>query len=140
VNRLRPESAPRRSAFRQEIEARRQGEDRERLRLETIAKKRAEEEARNYEERCAKEEEQETLRKQSLAKNRVPLTVAQERALKPGDSFKEGVDCPEMILVPAGSFVMGAPKGQGNDNERPAHEVTIAKPFAVAKSALTFDE
>ncbi len=44
-----------------------------------------------------------------------------------------------MVVVPAGRFLMGSPAGQGND-ERPAHEVTIARPFAVAKFALTFDE
>ena len=72
--------------------------------------------------------------------NLTALTAAQERALKAGDSFNEGADCPEMIVVPAGRFTMGSPEGQGNDSERPAHEVTIAKPFAVAKFTLTFDE
>ena len=72
--------------------------------------------------------------------NVTALTAAQERALKAGDSFKEGADCPEMIVVPAGRFMMGSPAGQGDDDERPQHEVTIAKPFAVAKFALTFDE
>ena len=38
-----------------------------------------------------------------------PLTTAQEQALKPRDSFKECTDCPEMIVVPAGSFMMGSP-------------------------------
>ena len=42
--------------------------------------------------------------------------------------------------MPAGRFMMGSPEGQGNDSERPQHEVTIAKPFAVAKFELTFDE
>ncbi len=69
-----------------------------------------------------------------------PLTTAEERALKLGTSFKEGADRPEMIVVPAGRFLMGSLSGQGNDNEGPQHEVTIAKPFAVAKFALTFDE
>jgi len=68
------------------------------------------------------------------------LTAAQERALRAGDSFKECGDCPEMIFVPGGRFVMGSPPGQGSDFEHPKHEVTIAKPFAVAKFALTFDE
>jgi formylglycine-generating enzyme required for sulfatase activity len=72
--------------------------------------------------------------------NLTALTAAQERALKPGDPFKEGSDCPEMIVVPAGRFLMGSPEGQGNDRERPQHEVTLTKPFAVAKFELTFDE
>jgi formylglycine-generating enzyme required for sulfatase activity len=45
-----------------------------------------------------------------------------------------------MIVVPAGRFTMGSPEGQGLANEHPAHEVSIARPFAVAKFALIFDE
>jgi formylglycine-generating enzyme required for sulfatase activity len=72
--------------------------------------------------------------------NVTALTTAQERALKPGDSFKECRDCPEMVVIPVGHFIMGSPYGQGRDSEHPQHEVTIAKPFAVAKFELTFDE
>jgi formylglycine-generating enzyme required for sulfatase activity len=98
-------------------------------RLEAEAKKRAE------------DEERERLRKEAIAKrDAAPLTAAEERALKPGDSFKEGEACPAMIVVPAGLFLMGSPASQGYDSERPQHEVNIARPFAVAKFALTFDE
>ncbi|MBV8794269.1 MAG: SUMF1/EgtB/PvdO family nonheme iron enzyme [Hyphomicrobiales bacterium] len=90
----------------------------------------------------AEAEERERPRKEALAKNRAPLTAALERALKPGDSFKEGADCPEMVVVPPGRFLMGSPEGEGDKFgcEQPQHEVTIARPFAVAKFALTFDE
>jgi formylglycine-generating enzyme required for sulfatase activity len=64
-----------------------------------------------------------------------PLTATQERALKTGDAFKECTDCPEMIVVPAGRFLMGSPAGQGDNFEHPQHEVTIAKPFAVLSSS-----
>ena len=111
----------------------------ERRELEAEAKRRAEEEER-VREANRKAAEQKRLREEALANQRAPLTAAQERALEAGNSFKEGVDCPEMIVVPAGRFTMGSPAGQGFDDERPAHEVTIAKPFAVAKFALTFDE
>ena len=76
------------------------------------------------------------------------LTGEAEQALKPKNSFREcaaeqGKDyCPEMVVVPAGSFMMGSPpteKGR-NTNEGPRHNVTIAKPFAVSKFELTFDE
>ncbi|MGB6537893.1 MAG: SUMF1/EgtB/PvdO family nonheme iron enzyme [Xanthobacteraceae bacterium] len=71
------------------------------------------------------------------------LTAAKEEALKPGDSFKEcAQNCPEMVVVPAGSFMMGAPatdsQVQGYGGEIPQHTVTIAKPFAVSKYELTF--
>src|SRR5262245_20347743 len=41
-----------------------------------------------------------------------PLSVAEERALKAKDSFKECDHCPEMVVVPAGSFMMGSPAGE----------------------------
>ena len=71
------------------------------------------------------------------------LAMDAERALKPGNSFKEcstATDCPEMIVVPAGGFMMGSPATeQGRyDNEGPQHAVTIAKPFAVSKFDVTF--
>jgi formylglycine-generating enzyme required for sulfatase activity len=63
------------------------------------------------------------------------LSVAAERALTPGDFFKEcAQDCPQMVVVPAGSFLMGGSQA----NEKPQHPVTFAKPFAVAKYQLTF--
>ena len=68
------------------------------------------------------------------------LKTAQERALKPKDSFKECTHCPVMIVVPAGSFMMGSPAAQGQDNEHPQHNVTIANPFAVSNFELTFDQ
>jgi formylglycine-generating enzyme required for sulfatase activity len=75
-------------------------------------------------------------------------TAAQEQALKPGESFREcaadaGKDyCPQMVVLPAGSFLMGSPPSEtgSRDVERPQHSVTIAKSFAVAKHELTFDE
>ena len=69
------------------------------------------------------------------------LTVAKELALKPKDPFKECTDCPEMIVVPAGNFTMGSPETENGENgEGPQHKVTIARPFAVSKFDVTFDE
>ena len=68
------------------------------------------------------------------------LTAAQEEALKAGDTFKECTDCPDMSVVPAGSFMMGSPAGEGNENEHPRHKVTVTRPFAVSKYELTFAE
>jgi formylglycine-generating enzyme required for sulfatase activity len=45
-----------------------------------------------------------------------------------------------MVMVTAGSVMMGSPVGEGNGDERPQHTVTIEKPFAVARFAVTFDE
>jgi formylglycine-generating enzyme required for sulfatase activity len=71
-----------------------------------------------------------------------PLTAAQERALKPRDTFQECSKCPVMMVVPAGSFMMGSPAGEPDrfSNEDPQHEVTIASQFAVGRYELRFDE
>lgn len=57
---------------------------------------------------------------------------------KPGDVFRDCDNCPEVVAVPAGSFVMGMDKG--HKYEIPAHKVAIAKPFAIGRYEVTFDE
>ena len=65
---------------------------------------------------------------------------------KPGagrlEWFKDHEQAPEMIVVPAGSFMMGSPGTELGrcDNEGPQHKATFARPFAVGRFALTFDE
>ena len=45
----------------------------------------------------------------------------------------------EMLLVPPGTFMMGASPGdtQASDGEKPAHEVTITKAFYLGRTAVT---
>ena len=57
--------------------------------------------------------------------------------MEPGTVFRDCEVCPEMVVVPAGSFMMGSPE---NANEMPIHRVTIGEPFAVGKYEVTFDE
>jgi formylglycine-generating enzyme required for sulfatase activity len=52
---------------------------------------------------------------------------------KTGRVFKDCPDCPDMVVVPAGSFDMGSSSG----DESPAHRVTIGKPFAMGKTEVT---
>jgi formylglycine-generating enzyme required for sulfatase activity len=68
-----------------------------------------------------------------------PLSVAAERGLKPKDSFKECDNCPEMVVVPAGSFTMGSPASEKDrdKNEGPQRIVTIRKSFAVGRFHVT---
>ena len=70
------------------------------------------------------------------------LVGNEKRCLKPGDSFKDCPECPEMVVIAAGSFMMGSPANEeGRDNdEGPQHQVTIARPFAVGKYEVTLAE
>lgn len=71
-----------------------------------------------------------------------PLTANEECVLQAKDVFKECPSCPEMVVVPAGSFTMGSPESeQGRSgNEGPQHRATIGKSFAAGRFAVTFDE
>jgi formylglycine-generating enzyme required for sulfatase activity len=66
------------------------------------------------------------------------LTAEAEHALKPGDRFFECADCPEMVVVPSGEFLMGSLEGYSN--ESPRHKVAIGRPFAVSRFEITSDE
>ncbi|GAC1029566.1 formylglycine-generating enzyme family protein [Pseudomonas sp. No.21] len=56
-------------------------------------------------------------------------------ANKPGALFKDCKDCPEMVVLPAGSFTMGTPDDEvgRQPDEGPLHTVTFARPFAISR-------
>jgi formylglycine-generating enzyme required for sulfatase activity len=60
----------------------------------------------------------------------------------PGDAFRDCGECPQMVVVPAGRFEMGSPRGEAgrDEDEGPRRPVTIARPFAVSKYETRFDE
>lgn len=59
----------------------------------------------------------------------------------PGTTFRDCPTCPEMVVIPAGEFTMGSPKEEsGQVDEKPQRKVTIAKPLAVSKFEVTFDQ
>ena len=65
-----------------------------------------------------------------------------KRMLPAPKAFRDCPECPEMVVVPAGSFMMGSPPGETGrtKHEGPRHRVTIPKPFAVGKYEVTFAE
>jgi len=71
-----------------------------------------------------------------------PLTPEREQSLRPKDSFKECDICPEMVVVPKGSFTMGTPTSEPDRDvgEDPLHRVNIPRPFAVARFKISFDD
>src|SRR6476659_7730676 len=55
--------------------------------------------------------------------------------------FQECLECPVMVGIPAGTFVMGRPQTQSGrfDSEGPQHEVAI-KAFALGKYDVTSEQ
>ena len=51
------------------------------------------------------------------------------------DVIRDCPSCPELIPLPAGTFTMG--DNRGDKSERPAHTVTIKRPFAIGKYEVT---
>jgi formylglycine-generating enzyme required for sulfatase activity len=78
----------------------------------------------------------------STARPATPLSAAEEHALKPKDGFTECAHCPEMVVIPAGNFLMGSPTGEEGrmTNEGPQSAVKFARPFAAGKYAVSFEE
>lgn len=61
----------------------------------------------------------------------------------PGTVFRDCTSaCPEMVVLPAGTFSMGTPADEmgRQDDEGPQHPVTFAKPFAISRFQITAGE
>ena len=52
---------------------------------------------------------------------------------------REGVACPEMVVLPGGVFTMGSPEGVGDPDERSQREVTVAR-FAIGRTEVTHNQ
>ena len=61
-------------------------------------------------------------------------------AIRPASRFRDCEECPELALVPAGTYTMGSPSSEPNryDDEGPQHEVRVAEPFAMGVYEVTF--
>ncbi|MBL8328935.1 MAG: SUMF1/EgtB/PvdO family nonheme iron enzyme [Rubrivivax sp.] len=60
--------------------------------------------------------------------------------LPAGTVFKDCPQCPEMVVVPEGSFVMGSPETEAErDSELPQRQVNVRR-FAAGKFELTFEQ
>ena len=58
------------------------------------------------------------------------------------DHLANGSDGPAMVVIPAGSFIMGSPEEEPGrwDREGPQRTVFIKAPFAIGKYAVTFED
>lgn len=87
----------------------------------------------------------------SLNSDREPLSVDAELLalletrerwpLRAGDRFRDCPQCPEMIVLPGGTFLMGSPEDEygRQENEGPRREVSVPM-FAVGRSEVSFDD
>jgi len=68
-----------------------------------------------------------------------PAVAAPTPRSQTGQTIKDCAECPEMIVLPSGSFVMGSPSGETgrSSNEGPQRTVSI-RSFAASKTEITF--
>ncbi|MEZ5558971.1 MAG: SUMF1/EgtB/PvdO family nonheme iron enzyme [Pseudomonadales bacterium] len=68
--------------------------------------------------------------------NLEPMNVAAGSTFR--DALRSGSEGPLMVVIPAGSYVMG--DADGPPSERPAHRVTLTQPFALSVYEITVAE
>ena len=68
--------------------------------------------------------------------------LERDRGPEVGDVFRDCEHCPEMVVVPSGSFMMGSPEEEEGrqDDEGPVHRVGIPSAFAVGVYEVTRGE
>jgi formylglycine-generating enzyme required for sulfatase activity len=71
-----------------------------------------------------------------------PANVPSRYPVPVGQSFRDCAECPEMMVIPSGSFMMGSPTSE-EDRERdegPQRRVSLNTPLAVGRFEVTFAE
>ena len=70
------------------------------------------------------------------------IHAAELRYLMPGRHFRDCPECPKMVIVPTGSYVMGSPASEEGryENEGPQRHVTIEEHLAVGVYETTNKE
>lgn len=97
-------------------------------------------------EKERKKKEAEAKKKKAAKKKAAKRTPRRTRVnasqLPPGNTFRDCPECPEMVVIPPGSFQMGATPGRdgAGADEGPPRTVSIGKKFAVSRYEITFDD
>jgi formylglycine-generating enzyme required for sulfatase activity len=69
------------------------------------------------------------------------LAISADTAGCAPNTFKDCEMCPQMVVIPPGTFVMGSPeKEKYRDEDEGQHKVTITYSFAVSKGPITWDQ
>ncbi len=66
------------------------------------------------------------------------LLIALARPLAAEEVFRDCPNCPEMVILPVGSFTIG--RANGLDNEKPPQKISLSKKIAMSRFEVTFDE
>lgn len=69
--------------------------------------------------------------------SREEVVVPKVKTLSIGDVIQDCRNCPELVVLPSGSFLMG---NEAVWSERPSHIVTIPQPLAVGRHEVTFSQ
>lgn len=72
--------------------------------------------------------------KEEVQADAVAPVASASNAFQPGEVFQDCDTCPEMVVVPAGTFLMGSE--HGDPDEQPVHAVTLPA-FAIGKYEVT---
>ena len=82
------------------------------------------------------------LRRQEAESARLAVEAERLQEQRVGRRFRDCNECPEMVVVPSGSFTMGSLSGEEgrNNDESPRHVVRIDYRFAVGMYEVTFAE
>ncbi len=67
--------------------------------------------------------------------SQIKQTASQAQNFTVTEDLGNGIKL-EMIAIPGGKFMMGSPEGEGEDREKPQHEVTV-QPFLMGKYLIT---
>ncbi len=105
----------------------------------------------NYKLRLTKQQEQRTRPKSVIVTdNSTPATKPSANTTEANNGFVAGsvfkdeiiknVYGPNMVVIPSGAYTMGDRNRRGDDNELPAHKVTIRHPFALSQHEVTFSD
>lgn len=82
----------------------------------------------------------------SVAATRTTFAIESIATLAAGTGFRDCADCPDMVVMSPGEFIMGTDNFRSMGvvakeiDATPAHKVTIAKPFAIGKYEVTVGE
>ncbi len=112
------------------------------------AERKAEQEQRKAEAAAAAEKAQQQAalvappKPEAAELGATPAVGVFEPQRQPGERFRDCETCPEMIVVPAGRFTMGSPKGEDGRqaDEGPRRQVAIQQAFAVGRFEITRGE